>query len=177
LLKDYGFSETIIDDLITALDKHPGRVFESPGFKLVLDRDKLILTKRETVALVPVSINKDENSVHYGKYKLNILHDDSPLIVKNNPMAVSVDVELLLYPLTLRPWKQGDHFYPIGMKNKKKLSDFYIEQKIPLHEKGAVPLLVNYNGEIIWIGGYRPDERYKVTENTKKVTIFELVNS
>ena len=60
------------------------------------------------------------------------------------------------------------------MKTRKKLSDFFIGLKIPLHEKNEIPLLINGNGEIIWIGGYRPDERYKVNDNTKKVTIFEL---
>ena len=62
----------------------------------------------------------------------------------------------------------------LGMKTRKKLSDFFIDQKIPLHEKSGVPILINGNGDVIWIGGYRPDERYKVTDNTKKVTIFEL---
>jgi tRNA(Ile)-lysidine synthase len=74
----------------------------------------------------------------------------------------------------MRPWQQSDSFYPLGMKTRKKLSDFFISQKIPLHEKNEVPVLVNGNDEIIWIGGYRPDERYKVSNNTKKVTIFEL---
>jgi tRNA(Ile)-lysidine synthase len=60
------------------------------------------------------------------------------------------------------------------MKTKKKLSDFFISLKMPLHQKSQVPLLINGNGEIIWVGGARLDDRYKVTKNTKKVTIFEL---
>ena len=63
------------------------------------------------------------------------------------------------------------------MKTKKKLSDFFINQKIPLHVKNAVPLLFNGDGRLIWIGGYRLDDRFKVTKNTKKVTIFELYRS
>ena len=102
------------------------------------------------------------------------MHDDSPLIVKDNPLAASVDTELLIYPLTMRSWQQSDYFYPLGMKVKKKLSDFFIGQKVPLHEKKQIPLLVNGNGDIIWVGGYRPDNRYKVSAKTKKVTIFEL---
>ena len=89
-------------------------------------------------------------------------------------MASSVDADKLIYPLTLRLWQQGDFFFPIGMKTRKKLSDFFIDHKVPLHEKNNIPLLVNGNDEVIWIGGYRPDDRYKVTQNTKKVTIFEL---
>jgi len=60
------------------------------------------------------------------------------------------------------------------MRTRQKLSDFFIHQKIPRHEKANIPLLVNGNDHIIWIAGYRPDERYKVSEKTKKVTIFEL---
>ena len=92
-------------------------------------------------------------------------------------MAVSIDTGLLVYPLTLRSWQQGDHFYPLGMKATKKLSDFFIDQKVPLHEKKEIPLLVNGNDDIIWIGGYRLDERYKVSRKTKKVTIFELIKT
>ncbi|WP_232010735.1 TilS substrate C-terminal domain-containing protein [Mucilaginibacter gotjawali] len=46
---------------------------------------------------------------------------------------------------------------------------------MPLHKKNEIPLLINGNGEVIWVGGYRPDERYKVSKETKKVTIFELM--
>ena len=175
LLQDYGFNETVIDDLISALGKHSGRTFESTGYRLLLDRDKLILTPQNTLKNSPLLIGKEDSGVNYGSYKLNMLHDDSPLIVKNNPMAVSIDSDLLIYPLTLRHWQQGDYFYPIGMKARKKLSDFFIGQKVPLHQKSDIPILVNGNDEIIWICGYRPDNRYKVTDNTKKVAIFELL--
>jgi tRNA(Ile)-lysidine synthase len=59
------------------------------------------------------------------------------------------------------------------MKGQKKLSDFFIEQKIPLSQKKHIAILENGNGDIIWIAGKRMDERYKVTENTKKVIILE----
>jgi tRNA(Ile)-lysidine synthase len=175
LLQEYGFNEATIVDLVSALGKHSGRVFETAGFSLLLDRDQLILTKKSNGKFNRVKINSNAHTVDYGKYKLTMLHDDSPLIVKDNPMATSVDAALLVYPLSLRPWQQGDSFYPIGMKTRKKLSDFFINQKIPLHEKDGIPILVNGNDDIIWIGGYRLDNRYKVTKNTKKVTIFELV--
>ncbi|MDF2431302.1 MAG: tRNA(Ile)-lysidine synthase [Mucilaginibacter sp.] len=174
LLQEFGFNETTIDDLISALNKHAGRVFETPLYSLLLDRDKLILTKKSDHVLQPLLISQDEHEIRYGRYKLNILHDDSPLIVKNNPLALSADAGLLVYPLTLRPWQQGDYFYPLGMKTAKKLSDYFISQKVPLNEKKEIPLLVNGNGDIIWVGGYRSDNRYKVNDNTKKVTIFEL---
>jgi tRNA(Ile)-lysidine synthase len=174
LLQEYGFNETTVEDIISVLDKHSGRIFESQWFTLVLDRTNLILSKKQTRSTEPVTITNTEHEVHYSNYRLSILHDYSPLIIKDNPMAVSIDTELLVYPLTLRPWEQGDNFHPLGMKTGQKLSDFFTHQKIPLHQKKEIPLLVNGNGDIIWIGGYRPDERYKVSKKTKKVTIFEL---
>jgi len=174
LLQEYGFNESTVGDIISSLGKHSGRVFGSPGFMLVLDRDKLILARRQGASNQTVLINKDQREVKFDNYRLNILHDDSPLIIKDNPMSVSIDTDLLIYPLTMRHWGEGDHFHPLGMKTRQKLSDFFVHQKVPLHEKSQIPLLVNGNDEIIWIGGYRPDDRYKVTAKTKKVTIFEL---
>jgi tRNA(Ile)-lysidine synthase len=173
LLRDYGFNEATVEDLISTLDKHAGRVFESDSHTLLLDRDQLILSAKQN-GPETIKITQGDHEVHFGNYRLAVLHDDSPLIIKDNPMAASVDTEMLIYPLTLRSWQQSDYFYPLGMKTRKKLSDFFIGLKIPLHEKKQIPLLVNGNDEIVWIGGYRPDNRYKVTAKTKKVTIFEL---
>jgi tRNA(Ile)-lysidine synthase len=173
LLQDYGFNETTIDDVIASLNKHSGRVFETAGYQLVLDRDKLILAKKQS-SIQPVLIGEADHYISYGPYKLTLLHDDSPLIIKNNPFAVALDTALLVYPLMVRPWQQSDFFYPLGMKTRKKLSDFFINRKVALHQKAEIPILVNGNGDIMWIGGYQPDERYKVSDNTKKVTIFEL---
>jgi len=176
LLQPYSFNETTIDDLIAALDKHSGRVFESLGYRLILDRENIILTKKMDQP-IEVTINQNDHEVAYNNYKITLLHDDSPLIVKNNPLAISIDADLLVYPLTTRAWQQSDYFYPLGMKTKKKLSDYFIDQKIPVHQKTQVPLLVNGNGDIIWIAGYRSSEHYKVSKNTKKVTIFELIKT
>ena len=174
LLLPYGFTDVVVDDLLTALDKHAGRLFESAGYLAVVDRAHLIISKRETTNDV-VLIEEGTHSINYLNYKLTVLHDDSALIIKDNPLAVSVDAAKLIYPLTLRAWQQGDQFYPLGMKTRQKLSDFFIHQKVPLKRKHTVPVMINGNNEIVWIGGYRLDERYKVGDNTKKVTIFELI--
>jgi tRNA(Ile)-lysidine synthase len=174
LLDEYGFNETSIDGLIASLDKHAGRVFESGTHTLLLDRENIILKQKTAAPLPQVIINTTDHTANFGVYKLTLLHDDSALIIKDNPLAVSIDADKVIYPITVRSWNEGDHFFPLGMKGRKKLSDFFINQKVPLHKKEEIPILVNGNGEIMWIGGYRPDERYKVSDNTKKVIIFEL---
>ena len=176
LLQPYGFTHHVVDDLLSALHKHAGRGFASAGYKLFIDRGRLIILAKGEETVTEVGINPDDTNITYHNYQLKLQHEDSPLIVKNNPLGVSIDSDLLQYPLTLRSWQHGDVFYPLGMKTKQKLSDFFVHQKVPLHKKNNVPLLVNGNGDIMWVGGYRPDERYKVSDNTKKVTIFELYN-
>ena len=176
LLQPYGFNETTVNDLIASLDKHSGRVFESLGYRLILDRENIILVKK-TDHPAEITINQNNHVVNYNNYKITLLHDDSPLIVKDNPLAVSIDADLLVYPLTIRAWQQSDYFCPLGMKTRKKLSDYFIDQKIPVHQKTQIPLLINGNGDIIWLAGYRSSEHYKVSKNTKKVTIFELIKT
>jgi len=175
LLQGYGFNETIVDDIIGSLDKHSGRIFASNTHQLVLNRDHLIIGRYQTYENQSIKLQPDSHSINFYGYKLTVLHDDTPLIVADNPMATAVDAALLQYPLTMRGWQQSDYFYPLGMKTRKKLSDFFIGKKVPVSHKKQIPLLVNGNGDIIWIGGYRLDNRYRVTDKTKKVTIFELV--
>ncbi|MBE9585596.1 tRNA lysidine(34) synthetase TilS [Mucilaginibacter sp. JRF] len=174
LLQPYGFTEPVVDDVIASLDAQSGKWFASATHRLTVDRGKLILVENITASTETVIINETDHEVRFDGQRIAILHDDSPLIVKDNPFAVSVDADKLIYPLSIRHWQQSDYFYPLGMKTRKKLSDFFINLKIPLHKKQQKPLLVNGNGDIMWVAGYRPDERYKVSHNTKKVTIFEL---
>jgi len=175
LLKQYGFNETSIDDLISALDKHSGRVFESATHSLLLDRDKLILKPKAPQVSVPVLVNEADEQVHFGNYSFSITYTEELNHAYSNANQAIADADLLVYPLTLRTWQQGDYFVPLGMNTRKKLSDFFINQKIPLHQKTHIPLLVNGNGEVIWIAGYRLSNRYKLTPQTKKVAIFELI--
>jgi tRNA(Ile)-lysidine synthase len=113
-LQPFGFIDNVVDDLLTALDKHAGRVFESGTHTLVVDRGMLIISLKKTGEAEHVLINEGTHTINYQNYKLTVLHDDSPLIVKDNPLAVSVDADKLVYPLTLRAWQQGDFFYPLG---------------------------------------------------------------
>jgi tRNA(Ile)-lysidine synthase len=70
--------------------------------------------------------------------------------------------------LKIRRWKLGDTFQPLGMKGKKKLSDFMIDEKIPLNLKRNVLVLIS-GEDIVWVAGHRIDDKYKITSHTKKV--------
>lgn len=173
MLKEYGFNQTTVDDLLSVLDKHSGRLFESATHQLVTDREQLLLTLKTTDATGEVSIKPEDTLITYGNYQISLKTPPDIELPAGRHTAVT-DTALLQYPLTLRQWQQGDEFYPLGMTGRKKLSDFFINQKVPVTQKSSIPILVNGNGEVIWIAGYRMDNRYKVTDATKKVTIFEI---
>lgn len=176
LLREFSFSEQVVDELLLSLGKQPGKVFESVSHQIILDREEIIIHPKKTPIKEVLLIEEDQFEFRFQNLRLKLLHDETPVIVKGNPMTASVDAAKLIYPLTIRNWQTGDYFFPLGMQNRQKLSDFFIHQKVPLNQKSMVPVLVNGNQEIIWIGGFRLDDRYKVDNQTKKVVIFELSN-
>ena len=69
--------------------------------------------------------------------------------------------------------KDGDRFFPLGMKGAKKIQDFFVDQKVPLESRDLVPI-VEASGRIVWVAGYRIDERAKVDAKTKKAVKLTL---
>lgn len=82
------------------------------------------------------------------------------------------DYDKILDGLYIRNRKEGDRFIPFGMKGSKKLKDFFIDEKISREERDRIPIIEN-NGDIIWVVGYRISEKYKVRSSTKKVLVLE----
>ncbi|MEW6117004.1 MAG: tRNA lysidine(34) synthetase TilS [Nitrospirota bacterium] len=87
--------------------------------------------------------------------------------------TAAIDADKVHFPLVIRPRIPGDHFYPFGFGKKKKLQDYFVDAKVPRDMRDAVPLLVADN-EIVWVVGYRLDERYRIDKNTTRVLKFEV---
>lgn len=174
LLHPYGFTEPVLTDLKNSWDGMPGKVFCSGSHTLNLDRGKLLLIPKRKSLPEDTRINPDDTLISWDnkKYRLaSVLINEFKL--RAQPGIAQVDQGLLKFPLTMRTWNMGDRFQPLGVKGQKKISDFFVEQKIPLSRKRNIGILENGNGDVIWIAGLRIDDRYKITANTKKVFIFE----
>lgn len=87
-----------------------------------------------------------------------------------------VDAEKASFPLTIRNWKKGDSFQPLGMKGRKKLSDFWIDRKVPQSKRKNIPLVLK-DEQIVWIAGQQIDDQFKITSNTRKILKIECINT
>jgi tRNA(Ile)-lysidine synthase len=90
------------------------------------------------------------------------------LRLRGSKWTALLDAETLRFPLTLRSFKAGDKFIPFGMKGHKKLKDFFVDLKLPLEQRYLTPILC-WNDKPVWVCGFRIDDRFKVTSDTKRV--------
>ncbi len=169
-LNEYGFSAW--DDIYDLVDGQSGKQVFSSGFRLLKNRDFIILT--------PVDLeDEDEDYFIFKDQKeinipLNLSFSKVADINLVSNTSIFVDEDKLWYPLVLRRWKDGDNFQPFGMEGKsKKLSKFFIDEKLSLIEKENLWLLCSDN-QIVWIVGIRQDERFKIKKTTKNILKIQL---
>ncbi len=169
-LVEYGFSAW--DDIYDLVESQSGKQVFSKEFKLLKDRDFLIL--------YPINfededeeyfINKNQKEV---KVPINLAFSRVNDFSDVSNEVIFVDEDKLWFPLVLRRWQTGDIFQPFGMNGKsKKVSKFFKDEKLSLIEKENAWLLCTDN-QIIWIVGLRQDERFKIKNTTKTTLKIQL---
>lgn len=173
-LKEYNYHNTHIEDIIKLIRGNvSGKTVNSSTHKITIERELLILHKiqDEKNDNLEIQINSlEDNSWNLSNIKLEFPFSGDFRI--NNQNLAFLDFEKLEFPLTIRNWKHGDSFSPLGMKGEKKLSDFFIDEKISNLKKRKIKLLCSAK-KIIWIIGYRIDNKYKITNNTKRILKLE----
>ena len=159
----------------------------SKEYVVFRDRENLVLRKTEPATDFKITVRQNQtyefDKFHFAsevievghpwlKVDLSVMKSISLNSAKN---AEFVDADRIQNgELILRTWKAGDSFVPLGMKTKKKISDFFIDSKIPPCEKRHIPILETKRGEVVWVCGERIDDRFKVTDETKRVMTLEF---
>jgi len=174
-LNPKGFNKDQINNIELSIKKgDSGKIFYSDNYKLYRESDKLLLEPlkedvNENIDIVIENINSKTQG-----YNISIINIDKDFKISNDKNTAQLDFEKIIFPLTISEWKKGDKFQPLGMNNNKLVSDFITDLKIPSRNKHNI-LTLKSEEEILWIVGYRIDNRYRITENTKTILQIKKV--
>ena len=175
IIKDFSFNAAQTDEVIKLLDAHTGSFILSPTHRIILNRNWLIISPNNSKEAIHIQIEQGDKKVSLtiGDLTIEQLTINTHFTIPTHANIACVNAEEVKFPLLLRPWKTGDYFYPFGMTKKKKLSRFFIDQKLSLPEKEKVMVLES-QGRIIWVVGQRIDNRFKITASNKTVIKFQF---
>lgn len=173
VFRDFGCSPAQLPQVIDLLQSEPGRFVETATHRIIRDRVWLLITPLATVDAPVIVIEKETSvvTVNGGTLKLKV-RDREGATIPTSPAIACLDIDTVQFPLLLRRWKQGDYFYPLGMRKKKKLSRFFIDQKLSLVQKENIWVLESAK-RIVWIIGMRIDDRCKIMPGTSTMLMLE----
>ncbi|MFC2090291.1 tRNA lysidine(34) synthetase TilS [Bacteroidota bacterium] len=174
LFSDYGFSIDQCINIEKILESDSGKQFISTSYRLYKDRNYLLLYRIEDSAFDRYYIDSPESkAVLPFAMDIEILDKDTLGTLPDDPSIACLDLDKLNFPLTIRKWQHGDYFFPLGMEQIKKLSDFFIDNKVPVPEKNNTWILTS-GKNIVWIMGHRIDNRFKISSATKQILKLQL---
>ena len=140
------------------------------------DRDNLIITKAKEHFPDFFHISEKDSVLETPIFMhITKLKKENNFTIPKDTHIACLDGDKMTFPLILTKWKRGDSFFPLGMKNSKKVSDFFIDEKTNLIEKHNTWILKS-DEKIAWIVGKRIDDRFKITEKTKNIILLEIMN-
>ena len=169
VLHPFGFNADQVFEISQSLQAEAGKIFYSETHRLVKDREVFILTPRAEDQQQRFYIEKDCLSITVPfEMQFSKLEKDEQFQFSREKNIADLAFDKLDFPLMLKKWEQGEYFQPLGMTGFKKLSDFFIDEKFSIPEKENAWILYS-GGKVVWIVGYRMDNRFKITSDTKRV--------
>ena len=169
LIREFGFQAEQVDDIINSLTKESGRKFFSNEYRLIKDREYLLispfLSKQDQIFYIEENCLKINYPIHLS---LEIIDRKPDYRFSTHPNVADLDLDKVVFPLIFRHWQEGEYFQPLGMTGMKKLSDFFVDEKYSIPDKENIWILASGN-QVVWIVGKRLDDRFKITSTTKRV--------
>ncbi len=180
IISAYGFHEKQVDEVVKLAGSDSGKYIQSPAgnYRIIKHRNWFIISPVTPTESENIIIEEGDMKIQFALGTLCIEKISNPSVSKQGTQitneAVSLDAKNIRFPLLLRKRRTGDYFYPLGMKKKKKLNRFLIDQKLSKTEKENIWVLES-DQCIIWVVGHRIDERCKITATTKNAVQLLLV--
>jgi tRNA(Ile)-lysidine synthase len=175
LFKPYGITNAGLDDLINVIEGNTGGQIFTETFRIMNNRKDLIVSALDSGEESIYFVDDPDGIVKVpGILSAVIITISDRFEIPSDPLVACLDSEKVLFPVTIRKWRAGDHFYPLGMQQKKKLSDYFIDEKYSRLDKEKI-LILESDAKIAWIIGERIDDRFKITGTTKKALVITLL--
>jgi len=173
LFKPFGINNLQLNDLVSVIDGKTGGQIFTDTHRIIKNRLDLIVSHEFTgdenaVIIKNLEALSEVPEISSAEY----FELPETFEIPSDPFIACVDPEKISFPLIIRRWKAGDFFYPLGMKQKKKLSDYFIDNKYSRLDKEHKRILES-NGKIVWIIGERIDNRFRITKSTKRALLIK----
>lgn len=172
-MNQFGFNPQVVEQVYMAIRGEAGRRFYSGSHRLVIGRNRLIITPADLAENRVFYIEKDDLEIFEPLHlSINWL-EKKDVTIDPDPRVAFLDADRLEFPLILKKWEAGEYFQPFGMKGFKKISDFFTDMKLSIPEKEQSWILYSGN-KVVWIAGYRIDNRFRISDETKNVVRIRL---
>ena len=163
IIKPFNFNAKQVEEVKKIMDADNGSYVASTTHRIFKNRSWLIIATLQTNQASHILIEASDKNILFANGVLTFETLSAKGFAKHeNTSVANFDLASISFPLLLRKWKQGDYFYPLGMQKKKKLSRFFIDKKLSMTDKEKMWVL-EMDKKIIWVIGYRMDNRFKVT--------------
>ena len=170
--RNYSIQVSFVDcnKVISLLTNQTGKIVSlSNGLMALRERDMILIyvnRKQKKADYIEIKIGR---SGIIDKKEIIINRVDKKIAINSKNKNIEyIDADKVSKTFRLRFWKDGDRFSPLGLIGSKKVSDFLNNQKVSAFEKRNQLVLTN-NKKIIWVVGHRIDDRFKITDKTRKV--------
>lgn len=177
LLIGEGIPKILASESINLINSISGKFTSFFNITVLKDRNSLIINKNSKhQKFETIEITNSEDLQILENYGIDVKYSDdlSELKINKSNSFSYIDFDKLVFPLKLRSWQEGDRFKPFGMNNFRKLSDFLKDEKLNLFEKENLKILES-DEKIVCLLGLRIDNRFKISNQTKKVLILQKI--
>lgn len=174
ILNPYGFSPAQVQNIFDNKGLESGREWLSEHHTLLMDRGRFIIYRTDSVPTKQMRLPIEGNYVYDDniKFHVKIVERTTDFQIVKDRNYACLDADKVVFPLMVRPCVVGDRFVPFGMNGSKLISDFLTDAKKSLYEKRCQLVVTDANGDIVWVANERTDNRFRVTDATKRVLVI-----
>jgi tRNA(Ile)-lysidine synthase len=176
LFRPYGISDVSLNDLINIIKGKTGGQLFTGSYRIIKNRKELLVSVRKDDVTKKLINNPQDFAAVPAVESVRSVIITAGFTLPEGPPEVCIDSDKLSYPLVLRKWDTGDYFYPLGLNHKKKVSNYFIDNKYSRIDKDNA-LILESDGKIVCILGDRIDSRFSITATSRNALIIKTRQS